>query len=150
MSEARARISLADGVHLEFEGSETFVNGQLDKFSRMIHGGPAVAASAVVSPPAAQTAPPKPTYEDIFAVTEHGVQILKTMPGDSRAQKANAAAKLYLYGLQALKQRDTAMFQEIAAVCRAHRCYDPSNMAASLKNDVESFVFGGRGKKQTL
>jgi hypothetical protein len=35
MSEARVRVSLTDGV-LEFEGSETFVASQVEKFTRII------------------------------------------------------------------------------------------------------------------
>ena len=52
--------------------------------------------------------------------------------------------------LRALKQRDTARFAEIARVCKAHGCYDSRNMAACLKGDQTSFVFGGTGKRQTL
>jgi hypothetical protein len=36
MSEARARVSLTDGV-LEFEGSESFVTSQVEKFTTIIH-----------------------------------------------------------------------------------------------------------------
>jgi hypothetical protein len=57
---------------------------------------------------------------------------------------------LYLYGLLAPKQRDTGLFAEIKHVCKAHGCYDTNNMAAYLKGDQASFVFGGRGKRQTL
>jgi hypothetical protein len=78
------------------------------------------------------------------------VQILKALPGSSKAEKAVNGAKLYLYGLQALKQRDTALFAEITRVCKAHGCYDSHNMAACIKADRASFVFGGRGKRQTL
>ena len=78
------------------------------------------------------------------------MQILRPVPGSSKAQKAVNGAKLYLYGLHALKQRDTARFAEIKSVCKAHGCYDSHNMAACLKADQASFVFGGQGKSQTV
>jgi len=100
----------------------------------------------------AASTPPAPAVDlkDIFEMTDTGVQILRPVPGSSKAQKALNGAKLYLYGLQALKQRDTALFAEIKRVCKAHGCYDSANMAACLKADRTSFVFGGRGKRQTL
>ena len=167
MREARVRVSLTEGI-LEFEGSEIFVTSQLEKFSKIIHAAfagedavadeapretPSTRDSVVTEPPAPPSAPP-PTpveqFKDLFAPTESAVQILTTLPGASTAEKTVNGAKLYLYGLQALKQRDTAAFAEIGRVCKAHGCYDSHNMAASLKGDQTSFVFGGRGKRQTL
>ena len=168
MSEARVRVSLSDGV-LEFEGSESFVTSQVEKFTKIIQA--ALAGERPIADDAAAgggttgagngaggdmqpaaSAPPSPDVElkDIFAPTDTGVQILRALPGSSKAEKAVNGAKLYLYGLQALKQRDTALFAEIKHVCRAHGCYDSHNMAACLKGDQTSFVFGGRGKRQTL
>jgi len=170
MGEARVRVSLSDGV-LEFEGSESFVTSQVEKFTRVIQaalagerpiaddaaggdGGTTDAGSNGAGGdtlPAAST-PPSHDVElkDIFEATETGVQILRPLPGSSKAEKTVNGAKLYLYGLQALKQRDTALFAEIKKVCKAHGCYDTNNMAAYLKGDQASFVFGGRGKRQTL
>jgi len=171
MSEARVRVSLSDGV-LEFEGSESFVTSQVEKFTKIIQaalagerptaddaaagdgGGTTDAGSNRgdgEKQPAA-SAPPSPDIElkDIFEATDTGVQILRPLPGSSKAEKAVNGAKLYLYGLQALKQRDTALFAEIKHVCKAHGCYDSNNMAGCLKGDQASFVFGGRGKRQTL
>ncbi len=174
MSEAKVRVSLTDGV-LEFEGSETFVASQVEKFSRIIQaafagerpiadGGGAGAggttsagsdrADSGTQPVASAPPPPPPSpaeeFKDMFAPTDTGVQILVALPGASKAEKAVNGAKLYLYGLQALKQRDTAYFAEVGHVCKAHGCYDSHNMAACLKGDQTSFVFGGRGKRQTL
>jgi len=171
MGEARVRVSLSDGV-LEFEGSESFVTSQVEKFTKIIQaalpgerpiaddasaggGGGTTAAGGNGPGSDTQTAastPPAPAVDlkDIFEATDTGVQILRPVPGSSKAQKAVNGAKLYLYGLQALKQRDTARFAEIKNVCRAHGCYDSHNMAAFLKGDQASFVFGGRGKRQTL
>ena len=165
MGEARVRVSLSDGV-LEFEGSESFVTSQVEKFTKIIQaafagerpmaddataGGGGTTGAGGDRQPAA-SAPPSPDVElkDIFEATDTGVQILRPLPGSSKAEKAVNGAKLYLYGLQALKQRDTALFAEIKRVCKAHGCYDSANMAACLKGDQASFVFGGRGKRQTL
>src|SRR4051812_46426823 len=146
MSEAKARVSMTDGVLLEFEGSEAFVSGQLERFSRMITGEPAtaterVAESAATAPsPAPPPAAPPDTFADIFAVTENGLQVLAKVPGRSTAQTTLNAAKLYLYGLQVTQQRQTAWFEEIRKVCRAHRCYDANNMATTLKNAQDAFI----------
>jgi hypothetical protein len=63
----------------------------------------------------ASDAPPAPDVglTDIFAATETGVQILRAVPGSTKAERAVNLAKLYLYGLQALTERDTARFAEI-------------------------------------
>ncbi len=156
MSEAKARVSMTDGVLLEFEGSEAFVSGQLERFSRMITGDAASAPAAAVgvapaaTESAAASAPPRDSFNDIFAATGNGLQVLAKVPGRSGAQKMVNAAKLYLYGLHVTQQRDTAWFHEIGGVCRAHRCYDPNNMAATLKSAQDAFIFGGSGKKQTV
>ncbi len=171
MSETRVRVSLTDRV-LEFEGPESFVSGLVEKFAGVIHAGlggePAAAHDAAnvesqkqraaEAPPAPTSAhpapgtapPPEVALTDIFAPTATGVQILRAFPGSTKAVRAVNLAKLYLYGLQALKQRDTVFFAEIGQVCRAHGCFDPNNMAACLKAQRTAFVFGGRGKRQTL
>lgn len=162
MSEARVRVSLTDGV-LEFEGSESFVASLVEKFTGVIqtalggetpdaNGDAAGDKTTVVVGGDPQPAAPSPevTLNDIFAPTETGVQILRALPGSTKAVRAVNLAKLYLYGLKALKQRDTALFAEIGRVCKAHGCYDPHNMAAYLKGDRTSFVFGGKAKRQTL
>lgn len=171
MSDTRVRVSLTDGV-LEFEGPEYFVSGLVEKFAGVIQtalAGDQPAADCVASsddgrnrageaPKAAADvhstadAPPSPerALSDMFAATQTGVQILRALPGSTKALRAVNLAKLYLYGLQKLKQRDTAYFAEIGRVCKAHGCFDPHNMAACLKAERTSFVFGGKGKRQTL
>jgi hypothetical protein len=152
MSEARVRVSLTDGV-LEFEGPENFVSGLVEKFTSVIQTAlSAEPQPAAASAPPVASAPPAPgeVLKDIFATTETGVQILRSLPGSSKAQRVVNVAKLYLYGLQVLKHRESAHLAEIARACKAHGCYDPHNMAACLKRDRASFVFGGQGKRQTV
>ena len=169
MSEARVRVSLTDGV-LEFEGPEDFVARLVDKFGSVIQkaiagespdakdvaaaadNGSGDVQSAVPTLDHVAGAPPSPknVLSDIFAVNGSGVQVLRAVPGPSKAMRAVNLVKLYLYGLRTLKQRDTALFAEIARVCKTHGCYDPNNMAACLKADRTSFVFGGTGRRQTL
>ena len=154
MSEARVRVSLTDGV-VEFEGPETFVAGLVEKFIRVIEtalaGDPPGANDAVIGQQlAGAPTAPELALQDLFAATDTGIQILTTVPGSTKAQRAVNLAKLYLYGLQVLTQRDTARFSEIGRACKAHGCYHSHNMAAYLKGDRTSFVFGGQGKHQTL
>ena len=152
MSEARIRVSLTDGV-LDVELPEKLVLDLAEKFAAVIQtalaGGAQHAAARVAS---VASAPPSPevAFNDIFAATGTGVQLLRAIPGSTKADRAVNVAKLYLYGLQALKRRDTAFFAEIGRVCKAHGCFDSKNMASSLKAHQTSFVFGGTGKRQTL
>ena len=105
---------------------------------------------AVVDEPPVAPLPPAPdTFSDLYAETEHGLQVLKVMRGP-KAVRTVTLAKLYLYGLRKLQQRETARFAEIADVCRAHGCYNSHNMASYLKADQASFIFGGTAKRQTL
>lgn len=156
MSEAKVRVSLVDGT-LEFEGSETFVATQLEKFSEAIKAGlgrsekrksnetPATSREAETKSQATSG-----DLDDVFASTDTGVQILKDIPGNSNAQKMVNVAKLLLFGLKQLKQKDTVLFEDVKAACLAHGCYDGNNMSTVLKDEKEAFVFGGSGKKQTL
>ena len=86
----------------------------------------------------------------VFATTDRGLQILVDIPGDSVGQKMVNAARLLAYGMATLKNRKFVYFAEVRAVCRAHRCYDRTNMATTLKRQKSAFVFGGRRRKQTL
>lgn len=158
MAEAKARISLAEQT-FEFEGTEAFVSAQLEKFSEVIHAGlKSPELLPKTSPEPSLPSEKSPSFavsqsselHEIFAPTEEGVQILKDIPGESKAEKTINAAKLYLYGLSELKQKDVASFGEIGAVCKLHGFHDAVNLASNLKSDQESFVFGGSGRKQTL
>ena len=155
MAEARIRISLEEGV-FELEGSESFVTAHIEKFADAIQSR--LKANSHRAQPKAMSNTTRPKgpetdtsgLDEIFAATETGVQILKDIPGDSKAEKTVNAAKLLLYGLGVFKQKDTVLFEEVAAVCKAHGFYDSNNLAANLKEEKEMFVFGGSGKKQTL
>ena len=160
MAEAKFSFSLSEGT-FEVEGSETFVSAQIERFAEAIQANlktPRLQPSLKDNPNkpgedrrgGTPSTPNRPELDEIFAPTEDSVQILKNIPGDSKADKTLNAAKLYLYGLNALKQKDTALFEEIASVCQSHGFHDAANMSTNLKADKESFVFGGSGKKQTL
>ena len=162
MGEAKVRVSLVEGS-LEIEGSETFVSALIDRFQEPIQSALASAAKRGTgsahpgtgnsSNGASQTAPAAdPNLADVFAVTESspGVQILKDIPGASKPAKTINAAKLLLYGLQTLKQQDTATFEDVRAICKAHGFLDESNFSAYLKDDKESFILGGSARKKTL
>ncbi len=162
MSEAKARFSLEDGV-LEFEGSEQFVAEQIEKFREAIAAGIAAQQRRPPSSPPPEKAPPASTpqpgggkpaagdFAEVFEpVGDNSVQILKDIPGNSKAEKTVNAGKLYLYGLELLRQRKTAYFHEIASVAKSHGFLDASNLSTNLKADNESFICSGAGRKQTI
>lgn len=159
MAEAKISISLATGT-FEFEGSESFVSAQVERFVDVIQASlkaPRQQASAESGRAATATSDSgvvqqtSPTgFDHVFAATDTGVQILKDVPGSSTAKKTVNAAMLLLFGLSTLKQKDTVLFEEVAAVCKAHGFHDAANMATNLKDAKELFILGGSGKKQTL
>jgi len=159
MSEAKVRVSVVEGT-IEIEGTESFVGAQLEKFGDSIRAGLAGVRSRERAPAGGGSQQGKDNQntgagdagdlDDVFAPTETGVQILTDIPGDSNAQKMVNAAKLLAYGMTKLKGKDTILFEDVKATCQTHGCYDANNMAATLKQETSSFVFGGSGKKQTL
>ena len=113
MSEARVRVSLTDGV-LDFEGPENFVAGLVEKFTGLIQTAlaaePSDAQPAAASGHQAANPPPAPdvALKDIFAATETGVQILRALPGSTKAQRAVTLAKFYTVrtaGVEAARHR---------------------------------------------
>ncbi len=174
MSEARVKVSLNDIGTIEIEGTEAFVGAELDKFRESMRAGilggehpapgaanlavPAEAPAAPEPPPAPPDAPAAPVeepapvdmLEDIFAVTDTGVRILTEIPGYRVYEKMANAGKLLAHGIARLTNRTIVRFDEVTAACKAHHCYDGTHMASALKDQKLAFVFGGRGKRQTL
>ncbi len=155
MSDARVRVSVVDGT-IEIEGTEAFVGAQLEKFGESIRAGLAaehtIAAKDTIKDAGAAAQPDTGIdLTGIFTVTDRGaVHIAADIPGDSRWERIANAGKLLAYGAARLRNRRTVLFAEVRAVCRAHRCYDQKNLATVLKKHRSAFVFGGRGRKQTL
>lgn len=165
MGDAKVRISLADGV-LEFEGSEEFVTTQLERFNDVVRTAlvaspvkqKAKAASETGLPPGGKGAAGTGSggadsgdYDDIFAKNDKDeIQILKDISGASTAEKTVSIAKLLAFGHEVLKPQETVLFEDVRAACKQHGCHPGGNMAKYLKDDKESFIFGGSGKKQTV
>lgn len=153
----RARVSLS--VHegkLELEGSEAFVEKQLERLGDVIN--------ALLAGPAKRQDPGKPidqkassdelpagsldSYPNLFAVADDRIQILKTLPGSNKAEKTVSAALLYLLASE-LRGTKTVLFETIRETCKAHACLDETNFASTMKQQKAHFVCGGSGKKQT-
>lgn len=160
MGEARVRVSLVDG---KFEGSETFINAQLEKFDEVIQQGLTAGRERKQTNGAengnrdgtndvldgADAAVPS-GLEHIFAATDNSAKILKDIPGNSNREKMVNAAKLLAYGSEQLLKRDTLTFDEVSVVCEDHGCLDRTNLASSLKSERGTFLFSGTRRKQTL
>lgn len=147
---------MVDGV-LEIEGSEAFVASQLDRFDSFIRSAPEAQRGSSGAMPkqtdstTADKGSPAPSgLDEVFAVAGDTVQILKDIPGDSKPSRTVNAARLLLYGMKALKDTETVLFEDVKKVCKSHGFYDSTNMAKFLKADQTSFIFGGSGKKQSL
>jgi hypothetical protein len=158
MTEAKVRVSVLEGT-IEIEGTESFVSVQLEKFGDSIRAGLTAErkeqrAGGGGSTPDKGNAGAGSTsvgeLDDMFAATETGVQVLKDIPGGNNTEKMANAGKLLAYGMAKVKNKDTVLFEDVKAVCKTHGCYDGNNMAKALKAEKTAFVFGGRGKKQTI
>lgn len=153
MSEARAKVTLAGGTTIEFDGTEAFVTAQLEKFGESIRAGVAGEHYTPPPDPVRDAGPAPDPLARIFAATDTGLKIVSDIPGRSNAEKTVNAAILLAHGMAKLRNRKTVFFREVKAVCRAHRCHDATNMATVLKTKLSArsaFVFGGSGQKQTL
>ena len=170
MGTARVRVSLVDAT-LDIEGAESFVNAQVDKFRDAIRARLApteqpAAAPAPADPPADPPAAPfeqadppvtAPAPVDevdltgIFAVSDLGkVEIATDIPGRNRRQQMVNAGKLLAYAAERLQHRRTVPLEDLKIACKAHRCYDPRNLATALRKQRSAFVLDGRRRLQTL
>jgi hypothetical protein len=158
MSEARVKVSVADGTTIEIEGTDAFVTAQLEKFGESIRAGLAgkshraapISHKGVEAAAAPAAGPAADPLAAIFDMTDKGLTILVDIPGKSDAEKTVNAARLLAHWMMKFRNRNFVFFREVKAVCRAHRCYDSKNMATVLRRRRSTFVFGGSGQKQTL
>ena len=117
MSEARVKMSVADGTTIEFEGSEAFVQAQLETFGESIRAGLAgkhyIPPKETTNDAEAAAKPAPDPLAAIFAATDRGLTILGDIPGSSDAEKTVNAAKLLAYGMAKLRNRNTVFFKEV-------------------------------------
>jgi len=143
MSEARVRVSLTERT-IEIEGTELFVNAQLQKF------GEAITASFASTTPGVAPAGAI-DVSGIFRVTERGaVQITTSIPGRNRRQQMANAGRLLAYAEERIHGRRTVPLAEVITACKAQRCYDQSNLSSALRKERSAFVLGGRRRLRTL
>lgn len=154
--QAKALISVSEG-RMEFEGSEDFVEKQLTTFADLIKQSLQRAPAAKKTPGGKDETNAEndsrktdlSAYENVFAEADGKIQILKTLPGSSTAEKMANAARLLALG-NALVGKQTTTFQEIRDVCKAHGCLDGANFSSTIKDAKSDFVFGGGPRSQTL
>lgn len=153
---AKAVISISEG-RFEFEGDEAFVASHLSKFEEAIkqalrlNPGPRGKSEEKQrqSPATAGERQSLSSYENLFAIADGKVQILKTLPGNSTAEKMVSAATLLAYA-NALTGQENTSFESVRALCKTHGCLDASNFAKTLKAQKGMFVFSGGTKSTSL
>ena len=160
-NQARVSVSLREGK-IEVSGSEVFVNEQLDRFQDLIDGKLAALPAAQPLPsapplptpdgdcasPAAPTEPQENPYPNVIAIEEGQVNILKAIPGGSKAKQMVNATLLYLVGL-GLTGETTGDFRKIRELCKHHSCLDSKNFSLRLKEAKQFFIVAGSHKSQT-
>lgn len=154
---ARVKFSFAEGL-LEVEGSETFVSTQLERLQpildRYLSHSPNLAATAPVAPSARQLTAAAQVgelsdYENVFALADGKIQILKNIPGANKAQKTVNVALLLAFANQ-LQGINSVNYSTIRDVCSVHACLDGGNFSKTLKSEKELFLVSGSGSAQAI
>ena len=157
----RAKFSLADG-RIEIEGSEALVAGQLAKLEPLLQKmfvqrpppatAPAPASNGNSAPaPSPAHSGALEDYLNLFALADGKIQILKSLPGGSKASKAQSGILLLAYA-NSLRGVNATTVEEIRATCTAHACYDQGNFSKTFKGAFgkESLTLSGSGASQAV
>lgn len=154
---ARVKFSFSEGL-LEVEGSEGFVAAQLQKLEPILEkylSQPAPSNQKVNGrEPAAKNAQGDSggrltDYENLFALADGKIQILKDIPGSSKANKTVNVALLLAFANQ-LQNIATVGYSTIRDVCGVHACLDSTNFSKILKDQKELFIISGPSGNQIL
>lgn len=154
---ARISFSLTEG-RFEIEGDVDFVTNQIDRFEDLLRvafiakgdtSTNAKKTDAAVPPPSASGPASIQDFENLFAVADGKVQVLKTMPGNSTSEKMVSAGLLLAFANECIGQSSTT-FDAIRLLCKSHGCLDGANFSKRLKAEKSWFVFSGGPKSQTL
>jgi hypothetical protein len=154
----RALISLQDG-RIELEGPENFVKSQLDllqpiierSFSKQTSAG----GRAPHSPKSVDDSKPNDgaisleAYENLFAIAEDKVQILKDIPGATKSEQMVNGALLLALAHKLMGTEPTA-YDDVRDLCKAHGCLDATNLAKRLNAEKQAFIITGTGKSKAL
>jgi hypothetical protein len=151
MTTERARFTFGEG-RIELEGSAEFVSAQIEKLqpilTKLSEYRPKTAAPATGADgqgegvedtrKVEQSGPSAnglAAYLNLFAVTQDGkIQILKSLPGNTKSAKSFAAAQLLTYANE-LRGLVNTSISDVRALCTAHACLDSGNFAGIFKTE---------------
>lgn len=153
---AKIKFSITDGL-VEIEGSEAFVGQQLTKLEPLITKILQSNTTHASNPPAIQQKPKDSQtdaegldqYQNVFALADGKVQILKDLPGNGKAQKTVNAALLLAYA-NTLQGINTIAYEAVRSLCSAHACLDSNNFSKTMKAEKEYFIITGNGGAQSI
>lgn len=154
----KVNISIGDSV-LEFSGSETFVQKQIDEFKGLIYGNLKPAKGKKTKDKltgeksdqvddSTKVAAANP-YPNVIEYDEEEINILK-VSGKDNANKTKNLALTYLLAKEKFGKKPISTM-EIQKQCEIHGCLDPHNFSAILKRiGKEYVVIKGKRKAQTI
>jgi len=154
---ARVKFSFSEGL-LEVEGSEGFVAAQLQKLEPILEKYLSQPAPNNQKPNGRDTTPKNAQndingglsdYENLFALADGKIQILKDIPGGNKSSKTVNVALLLGFANQ-LQGINSVGYSTIRDLCAAHACLDSANFSKSLKDQKELFLISGSSGSQSV
>ena len=151
-------VSLKDGT-IQIEGAEGFVREQLALFMDVIKTHLATLAKGPLKAtgkesPGKEKESPVPSgdlaaYENLFAVADDNIQVLKDLPGASKAEKSVSAALLLSFANE-LNGTDQTSYEVVRDLCQAHSCLDGTNFSKTLAAEKDAFIVSGTPRKRVI
>lgn len=153
---SRVKFSISEGL-IEIEGTEAFVSSQLNFFEPFMtkilsSNSTQVNKKTVLNnhqPEQQNSNSDFAEYENVFAMADGKIQILKDIPGGNKSHKTiNAALLIALANdLNGIK---TTTYDAVRALCSAHAFLDSTNFSSALKGAKAHFIISGSTGSQSI
>ncbi len=154
-------VNLREGI-FSLSGSESFVEKYMPELKEFIEKNITLSRHSAIqqapqncnkiTPPVASQVNVQKEYDKYeengiyYRDEETGnIQILKTVPGKSKASKSKNVALILLYA-----KNDVISSSEIIAHCTEQACFDQPNFSATFKKKDGCFIRQGNGQNWTL
>ncbi|MCP4262593.1 MAG: hypothetical protein GY774_34585 [Planctomycetes bacterium] len=144
---------------MEFSGSETFVQKQIDEFKELIYSNLKAVKAKKQNGKLSEKQPDQVDesatdtsdnpYPNVFEYDGEEINILK-VPGKDNATKTKYLTLIYLYAKEKFGRKAIST-KEIHKQCESHGCLDSPNFSSILGRIKKEYVIlKGKGKVKTI